>query len=537
MVCGRAWSALLIGSLMLCGAAAAASYDAGSSLTVDDPVKLSGGRGEAELLSGIAGFVSSASPSQTTVSLTAQEIWLVHTERASTCPPQAATVCPAPTPSTDEAHVRDVTVTVTAISSSYKLVATNQEAHLEHVEPRGAIIASVASGVLTTNAQALSLSGQTTGWTTGSSASTLYTVPAWTPLVRSAGNSNLGADGNFETLLQGFRVTVRGTDAQSGASFTREYDTASPTSSGEAFLVIEAREGSLKANSPAPVEAFSPDAVKILASTGTAVVNGADGRVSSDGTARAYDGEAATLTGPLAMRDLRVTQGSPARISFTLSSDLTSPTEDDGVRELAMAAAAGASGAGLLAAAAYFWPRLKYALTLLALPLYTRIERTQVLEHSKRDEIYELIRTAPGIHAHEIGERTKIGWGTTVYHLKMLENHSLVVSKKSGRYKRFYVNTGEYTKVKDVYAALRNQTAKNVAEFIVNNPGTSQKDLCTSLGIQPSLASWHVDKLEAVGLVKRVKDGRQVRYFAGPAWSDLNVRLVPGGGAEGVAET
>jgi len=27
--------------------------------------------------------------------------------------------------------------------------------------------------------------------------------------------------------------------------------------------------------------------------------------------------------------------------------------------------------------------------------------------------------------------------------------------------------------------------------------------------------------------VKRVKDGRMVRYFAGPAWADLNVRVDP----------
>ncbi|HWH08432.1 MAG TPA: MarR family transcriptional regulator, partial [Candidatus Thermoplasmatota archaeon] len=180
---------------------------------------------------------------------------------------------------------------------------------------------------------------------------------------------------------------------------------------------------------------------------------------------------------------------------------------------------------------------LKLAATLLVLPLYTRIERTAVLEHEKRDEIYELIRTQPGIHAHEIGERAQIGWGTTVYHLKLLEQHSLVVSKKSGRYKRFFVNTGEYTKKKDAYGALRNDTAKAVADFIVNHPGCSQKELCAALGIQPSLASWHVDKLEGVELVKRVKDGRQVRYFAGPAWESLNVRIDPRGGADTPAET
>ena len=41
---------------------------------------------------------------------------------------------------------------------------------------------------------------------------------------------------------------------------------------------------------------------------------------------------------------------------------------------------------------------------------------------------------------------------------------------------------------------------------------------------------------EGVGLVKRVKDGRQVRYFAGPAWAELNVQITPSG-ADTPAET
>lgn len=205
------------------------------------------------------------------------------------------------------------------------------------------------------------------------------------------------------------------------------------------------------------------------------------------------------------------------------------PTDEPARDPVAVAGLVGGAVLGLasLGALAYWWPLVRFGATALALPLYSRIEKDAVLNHEKREEIYGLIRGAPGIHAHEISSKANIGWGTTVYHLKLLEEHSLVVSKRAGRYKRFFPSGGATGGVKEAYGALRNDTTARVADFVRRTPGASQKDVCDALGISPSLVSWHVERLEEAGLVKKVKEGRRVRYFAGAAWASLDLGVVP----------
>ncbi|HWG91915.1 MAG TPA: winged helix-turn-helix transcriptional regulator [Candidatus Thermoplasmatota archaeon] len=214
------------------------------------------------------------------------------------------------------------------------------------------------------------------------------------------------------------------------------------------------------------------------------------------------------------------------------------PASVDGERALddpvvaGAALAVGVAGVAGLAALAYWWPTVRFGATALMLPMYTRIGKGEVLEHDTRDFIYTLIKGSPGIHAHEISERANIGWGTTVYHLKLLESHRMVVGKRTGRYKRFFVNDGRLSSKKEAYGILRNETSNRVAQYVLQHPGCNQKDLCAVLDLKPSLVNWHMTKLEEADLVKKIKDGRTVRYFAGPAWAEMQL---PGFGGGAVA--
>lgn len=541
---------LVLLALAALAAPALAAYDAGSELEADAPILLTG-RTDALAASGIATFVSQDARTPLTLSLTAGELHLQYKD-VNPCAPAAGVPC-LPTErgfTSEDATLTSASVTLERAATAYKVVVTNDPGAGDSSSSfgvPGALVASAGAGTLLgATSKAMFISPYGDDWDSGDPhalTGDVYGVEAYDTQMSGLGGTIQAAHG-FETMLQGFSVRVVGTD-DDGQPFDRAFDTAQ-RDAGARFLVLEATDGALTITSTAPLQAFR---VGTVDTQGTANLNHAKGTVREDGDEKAHDGSSAvSLAGPVNLVVTSVKQpaksGDATRMVFAISSNLRvldaldqPPQEDRDPLQLVAAGAAGAGVAGLVAAVAWFWPRLKVASTLLLLPMYTRIERTAVLEHEKRDEIYELIRQQPGIHAHEIGEKTQIGWGTTVYHLKLLEQHSLVVSKKSGRYKRFFVNTGEYTKKKDAYGALRNDTAKAVADFIVNHPGCSQKELCAALGIQPSLASWHVDKLEGVDLVKRVKDGRQVRYFAGPAWESLNVRIQPGGGADTPAET
>jgi DNA-binding transcriptional ArsR family regulator len=533
-------------------APALATYGAGSNLEADAPIVLQG-RTDALLPQGVASFVSADDGPSLLASLTASELNVTSQIVPASCGPSSPTDLTAPTCATTTgttvtATVTNAQLTLVRVLSAYKLVVTNKDQYRRSSSfgaPGSLVASSGANTLLGATTKAIHLAPSDADWTDASERPAGDLVYAVDPGVSDASSSSgsLHALGGFQAMFQGVEVRVVGTDKSDGQPFTGDYRVQSVNGDVE-YLVVEATGGDLKATSDAPLTGYWPTTVDVR---GGAAMQHATGRVVVDGSSSSYDSQDAIVSGPVSLALTHVTLPSgntPARIAFALSSDLrvadlaaSPPPPQRSTGQLVAAGAAGAGAAALLAGLVYFWPRLRFAGTLLFLPLYTRIERTAVLDHEKRDEIYELIRASPGIHAHEIGERANIGWGTTVYHLKLLENHSLVVSKKSGRYKRFFVNTGEYTKKKDVYGALRNDTAKAVADFVVNHPGCNQKELCAALGIQPSLASWHVEKLESVELVKRVKDGRMVRYFAGPAWSDLNVRISPTGGADTPAET
>lgn len=530
---------------------ATAAFGAGSALEADAPVQLQG-RVDALVQKGVAGFVSDASKGMPIFSLRAASLEVRHVTIQPPCNAPPPTCALAPTPD-DEENVRvfrDATVTLTRIHGPFKAIASNDAGAYDESNFQGApgtLITTTSTGTtFTSRAKPLYLSPYDAGWSeeapAGAATADVYTLDPKGGMVDAPGGGLVQGKGNLQVLLQGVSIRVSGTD-ENGNPGEATYETPFPTDSDEAtaFLDLQATDAVLRAVSPGPLLAHG---VSVVDATSGATLAKPKGELVEDGKRSAVDSASHTLRGPVSLTLTKVADGEPLRLAFTISSVLTvasgAPPEEDeptNTAALVAAGAAGAGGMGLLAALAYFWPRLKFATTLLILPLYSRIERTAVLEHEKRDEIYGLIRSTPGIHAHEIGEKVQIGWGTTVYHLKLLEQHSLIVSQKSGRYKRFFVNTGEFTKKKDAYGALRNETAKAVAQYIVDHPGITQKELCAALGIQPSLASWHVEKLEGVELVKRVKDGRMVRYFAGPAWSQLNVHLNPRGGADGVAET
>ena len=550
---GSAAALSLLAFLSVLAPAAGAGGPSGE-LEADAPV-LADGRVDTLLPSGLASLVSSTGSDTLALRIQADRLSFAHHEQtASVCSFPFGPACAAgtgPSSTLDEGTLHEAEATLVRTLGAWKVVATTDRAYADTPSfgAAGELVATTAATTLLgSNPEPRQLSPHDEDWGPArqrGDGEVRYDADALSGQVAATG-AILRAEGGFEALLQGLEVRLTGT-TEDGEAFDRTFRLPAP-GDGDAvrFLVLEA-DGELEATGSAPFTGFAPpDQRPVTDVRNRASFSAATGAVEKDGAAREHQGEDVALEGPLSLTLVRVVagaDGSPPRVAFSVAEGLAladvvrEEREPSETMQLVAAGVAGAGSAAALLGAAFYWPRLKLAATGLLLPLYSRIERQSVLDHEKRDEIYELIRSSPGIHAHEIGERAQIGWGTTVYHLKLLESHALVVSKKSGRYKRFFVNTGEYTKKKDAYGALRNPTAKAVAQFIVDHPGTSQKELCAALGIQPSLASWHVEKLEGVDLVKRVKDGRQVRYFAGPAWGDLNVRILPGGGAEGVAET
>ena len=185
------------------------------------------------------------------------------------------------------------------------------------------------------------------------------------------------------------------------------------------------------------------------------------------------------------------------------------------------AAAAGASMLGLYAV----WRLLKWTGFAAFLPLYSHITDDEILEDPNRGNIYRLIQAEPGISTKDIADRLDLAWGTVTHHLGKLEKRRFVVSKKYGKYRRYFANGAGGTQDKDALAVLRLDRTGDVAQLIRQQPGVTQKAVSQMLGVSSSTILWHVKRLEEVHLVRKVREGKLVRYY--PADGAPGVTLIP----------
>lgn len=168
--------------------------------------------------------------------------------------------------------------------------------------------------------------------------------------------------------------------------------------------------------------------------------------------------------------------------------------------------AGSATGAGLLAYAAKRW------WLSLFVPLYSRLARSEMLDNKLRASVYEYVKTRPGAHPSRIAEDLVIGWGTIVYHLARLEEASLVTTREAHNRKCYFAVGGDLDNAgRTAVAAMSTDKARAIVDTLRAMPGISQKDLAEKLGMSQALASWHVKRLIASGVLLSTREGRSNR--------------------------
>ena len=172
------------------------------------------------------------------------------------------------------------------------------------------------------------------------------------------------------------------------------------------------------------------------------------------------------------------------------------------------AAVAGSGGWGLWAAAKKFLPGL------MTMPLFSRIEKGQLLDHPVRNQIFETIKSNPGIHISEIARVTGAGWGTTIHHLRKLRASNMVCIRDVNHQKCYFVNGGVFSPQEMVaLSELKNDKAMRLALYVRDHPGVAVTELAAATSISPSLVSFHANKLVKAGLLEKRRDGKAVRLL------------------------
>jgi DNA-binding MarR family transcriptional regulator len=146
-----------------------------------------------------------------------------------------------------------------------------------------------------------------------------------------------------------------------------------------------------------------------------------------------------------------------------------------------------------------------------AIALYSRLTKSDLLDNSHRDAVYKLIQQTPGIGMTELAQASGVGWGTAVYHLDRLERAGFVTSERAGLHRCYFPVGAVARDARKGIGALKADTTRSIAEFLVARPGATQTELCEALGMSASAASKQVTKLEAAGLVRREREWKSVR--------------------------
>lgn len=174
-----------------------------------------------------------------------------------------------------------------------------------------------------------------------------------------------------------------------------------------------------------------------------------------------------------------------------------------------------ATGVGLVAGVVWLLRRL---LPFGLGPLLSRITKDELYENDARRLVADLVSENPGMSLHELVARTDYSRNAVSYHLFVLEKEDQITSVKDGKYRRYFPRDGKYVNgAKKVVSVLMNDVSRKIAQFVHDQPGSIQREVCDGLGTTPSATCWHAKRLESQGVIRKERDGNMVRYFPGPA--------------------
>lgn len=177
-------------------------------------------------------------------------------------------------------------------------------------------------------------------------------------------------------------------------------------------------------------------------------------------------------------------------------------------------------GGGLIVLAAGFateYGRFHLWKLLFLIPGFTRLEKDEVLEHNKRDELYRFIKQNPGPSFSDLRRELALSNGTLVHHLRILEGQEYVKGVRDGFRTRFYVRGP-----KIIMESYLTRTQIQLVEAISANPGLTQKELAQLLGLPRESVSYHTKQLAAKGRLAIKQEGKWRRYWPTAAPSSMN---------------
>jgi len=157
----------------------------------------------------------------------------------------------------------------------------------------------------------------------------------------------------------------------------------------------------------------------------------------------------------------------------------------------------------------------------VSFPLYSRLDREDLLDQPTRRAVYEVLDETEGRSLDELAEAADCSPSTARYHLQRLEDGGLVASAGIQAGHRWFATGSLSPEQMERRAALEVGNSQEVYDQLVDDPGASLSEVADAIGSSPPAVHQIVERLEEADLVEKHRDGRQVALY--PADGSLAV--------------
>jgi DNA-binding transcriptional ArsR family regulator len=133
--------------------------------------------------------------------------------------------------------------------------------------------------------------------------------------------------------------------------------------------------------------------------------------------------------------------------------------------------------------------------------------------NANRREIFQYLCIHPCSYSSMISRATSLSLHTVNWHLRRLLESEYVSKFLSGKKTVFYPT--EMISLSDIpiLELLNTEKARAIYIQIAQNNGIFQKELCGILQLNHQAVIWYTKKLELLGLITSLEDGKYKRYY------------------------
>ena len=136
----------------------------------------------------------------------------------------------------------------------------------------------------------------------------------------------------------------------------------------------------------------------------------------------------------------------------------------------------------------------------------------QPLDQPTRLEIYNFVKSNPGVHFRGICTSLGLSVGVVQYHLSVLERAGFITGYTDGQNKRYFEHSAFTRADMKLISLMRHETIAKILTTLSQNSSTLHRDIARSIGVSSQALTWQMNQLKKTGLINAEKKGINVKY-------------------------